>query len=266
MLVITQMEPIAVIFTLPEDGLQAVVKEMGQGQLPVKAFSRDDGTQLATGNLLTIDNEIDPTTGTYKLKAVFDNKDRALWPNQFVNARLLLNTEKGAIVVPTAAIQRGSQGTFVYRVQQGNTVEAEPVTVRLNQGNVTSIASGLNAGDLVVTEGQDRLRAGMTVDPRQATTDADGAPIPGAAGGPAAPADSQASGAPGGPQGFGHGPQGYGQGQDYGHKPQDGSQQGQQFHHDHPQNGGSPDGGSNGYQGKPQSRLGDINGSPVTQQ
>ena len=108
----------------------------------VKALSRDDGTQLATGMLLTIDNQIDQTTGTFRLKAVFDNKDRALWPNQFVNARLLLDTQKDAIV-PSAAIQNGSQGTFVYVVKQDKTVEVRPVTVGVTEGTISSIAKGL---------------------------------------------------------------------------------------------------------------------------
>jgi membrane fusion protein, multidrug efflux system len=179
LIVITQMEPIAVIFTLPEDGLPAVVGGMRAGAaLPVLAFSRDNGTQIATGKLLTIDNQIDPTTGTYKLKAIFENKDRALWPNQFVNARLLLNVERNATIVPAAAIQRGSAGTFVYRVKPDKTVEAQPVMISINQGNVTSIKAGIKPGDEVVTEGQDRLRAGMAVDPHFA--DEQATAIPGA--------------------------------------------------------------------------------------
>ncbi len=118
MLILTQLQPIAVIFTLPEDQLPSVAQRMKQGTLEVDAFSRDDQTKLATGKLLTIDNQIDPTTGTAKLKAVFDNKDNKLWPNQFVNADLLLETRKNSTVVPTAAILRGPQGTFVYAVNR----------------------------------------------------------------------------------------------------------------------------------------------------
>jgi multidrug efflux system membrane fusion protein len=132
----------------------------------VDAFSRDDQTKLATGKLLTIDNQIDQTTGTAKLKAVFDNKDGQLWPNQFVNADLLLETRKGSTVLPTAAILRGPQGTFVYAVKPDKTVEARPVTVSLTQGNTTAITGGLNPGDVVVTDGQDKLQNGSTVEPR----------------------------------------------------------------------------------------------------
>ena len=115
MVVITQLHPIAVIFTLPEDQLQSVREHMKQGTLEVDAYSRDDQTKLATGKLLTIDNQIDQTTGTAKLKAVFDNPDNKLWPNQFVNAHLLLETRKNAITAPASAIQRGPDGTLHLR-------------------------------------------------------------------------------------------------------------------------------------------------------
>jgi len=168
MLILTQLQPIAVIFTLPEDVLPNVARHMKQGTLEVDAFSRDNQTRLATGKLLTIDNEIDPTTGTAKLKAVFDNKDNQLWPNQFVNANLLLETRKNSTVVPTAAILRGPQGTFVYAVKEDKTVEDRAVTVALTQGNVTIVASGLNPGDTVVTDGQDKLQRGSRIVPRAA--------------------------------------------------------------------------------------------------
>jgi multidrug efflux system membrane fusion protein len=166
MLVLTQLEPIAVIFTLPEDVLQSVAQHMRKATLTVDAFSRDDQTKLATGKLLTIDNQIDQTTGTAKLKAVFDNKDSQLWPNQFVNADLLLETRKNSTVLPTAAILRGPQGTFVYAVKADKTVEARQVTVSLTQGNTTAVTSGLSAGDMVVTDGQDKLQTGSTIEPR----------------------------------------------------------------------------------------------------
>src|ERR1035437_7776954 len=166
MLILTQLQPIAVIFTLPEDVLPNVSKHMKQRTLEVDAFSRDDQTKLATGKLLTIDNQIDPTTGTAKLKAVFDNKDNQLWPNQFVNANLLLETRKNSTVVPTAAILRGPQGTFVYAVKPDKTVEAHTVTIALTQGNTTVITSGLNPGDMVVTDGQDKLQTGSKIEPR----------------------------------------------------------------------------------------------------
>jgi membrane fusion protein, multidrug efflux system len=166
LLVITQLQPISVLFTLPEDQLPVVAKRLHQGELPVDAFSRDDLTKIDTGKLQTIDNTIDQTTGTGRLKAVFDNKGNSLWPNQFVNIHLLLETRKNALVVPAAAIQRGPQGTFVYAVKPDQTVEARPVTVALTQNNVTSISSGLNSGDTVVVDGQDKLQAGAKVQPR----------------------------------------------------------------------------------------------------
>src|SRR5579863_3118512 len=170
MLILTQLQPIAVIFTLPEDVLPAVARRMKQGTLEVDAFSRDDQTKLATGKLLTIDNEIDPTTGTAKLKAVFSNTDNQLWPNQFVNTNLLLETRKKSTVVPTAAILRGPQGTFVYAMKPDKTVEDRPVSVALTQGDISIIASGVNPGDVVVTDGQDKLQRGSRVEPRSGST------------------------------------------------------------------------------------------------
>lgn len=166
LLLITQMEPITVIFVLPEDNLNKVAEAMKRGALNVRAMSRDNGTELGTGTLLTIDNTIDQTTGTFKLRAVFDNKDRALWPNQFVNARLLINTEKNATVVSTSAIQNGGNGTFVYTVKPDKTVQVSPVTVGVTEGNLASITEGVSPGDVVVIDGQERLRAGMQVDAR----------------------------------------------------------------------------------------------------
>jgi multidrug efflux system membrane fusion protein len=175
MLILTQLQPIAVIFTLPEDVLRTVSQRMKIGTLEVDAFSRDDQTKIATGKLLTIDNQIDPTTGTAKLKAVFDNKDEQLWPNQFVNADLLLETRKNSTVVPTAAILRGPQGTFVYTVNPDKTVQDHAVTISLTQGDTTVITSGLNPGETVVTDGQDKLQRGSRIEPR-ATTPPSGAP------------------------------------------------------------------------------------------
>jgi multidrug efflux system membrane fusion protein len=166
MLILTQLQPIAVIFTLPEDQLPTVAQHMKNSTLLVEAYSRDYQTKLATGKLLTIDNQIDQTTGTAKLKAVFDNKDNQLWPNQFVNANLLLETRKNSTVLPTAAILRGPQGAFVYAVKTDKTVEARPVTISLTQGNTTVITSGVNPGDMVVTDGQDKLQTGSTIEPR----------------------------------------------------------------------------------------------------
>jgi membrane fusion protein, multidrug efflux system len=166
MLILTQLQPIAVIFTLPEDQLQTVAAHMKNSTLLVEAYSRDNQTKLATGKLQTIDNQIDPTTGTAKLKAVFDNKDNQLWPNQFVNANLLLETRKNSTVVPTAAILRGPQGAFVYAVKPDKTVEARPVAISVTQGNTTVVTGGLAPGDTVVTDGQDKLQTGNKIEPR----------------------------------------------------------------------------------------------------
>jgi len=168
MFVITQLQPIAVLFTLPEDNLQTVSRRMANGTLEVDAFSRDDQTKLATGKLLTIDNQIDQTTGTGRLKAVFDNKDNALWPNQFVNARLLLETQKNSTTIPAAAIQRGPRGTYVFVVKPDNTVDVRDVTLGFTQDNVSVIASGIAPSDVVVTDGQDKLQQGSKIETRPA--------------------------------------------------------------------------------------------------
>ena len=166
LLVITQMQPISVIFTLPEDQLPSVLKRMRAGTLPVDAYSRDDLNKLGIGSLLTIDNQIDQTTGTGKLKAVFDNKDDALWPNQFVNVHLQLDVRKNSTLIPTAAIQRGPQGTYVFVVKPDKTAEVRNVTVAISQNNMAAISEGIEPNDLVVVDGQDKLQAGTHVDPR----------------------------------------------------------------------------------------------------
>ena len=163
MVVITQLHPIAIVFTLPEDQLQAVRQRMKQGTLVVDVYGRDDQTRLSTGKLLTIDNQIDQTTGTAKLKAVFENPENSLWPNQFVNVHLLLETRKDALTMPASAIQRGPQGTFTYVVDAKNTVQVKPVQIALTQGNTVVIESGLQAGDRVVTDGQEKLQPGSRV-------------------------------------------------------------------------------------------------------
>ena len=168
MLLITQLQPITVIFTLPEDNLPSVAHQMEQGQLQVDAYSRDNLSKLGTGQLLTIDNQIDPTTGTGRLKAVFDNKDGALWPNQFVNIQLLLEVRKNATVIPAAAIQRGPQGTFLYVVKPDKTVAVQEVSVAFTQGDISAIDKGLSPGEVVVTDGQDRLQANTKVEFRKA--------------------------------------------------------------------------------------------------
>ena len=170
LLLLTQMHPIAVVFTMPEDNLPTIAQHMRQGALQVDAYSRDDQTKLASGKLLTIDNQIDVTTGTAKLKAVFDNQEQALWPNQFVNCHLLLETRKNSTVVPAAAIQRGPQGTYVFAVKPDKTAEIRYVTVALTEGSLAAITSGLQAGETVVTDGQDKLQAGSHVEPRTGAT------------------------------------------------------------------------------------------------
>ena len=167
MFVITQMQPITAVFTLPEDQLPEVAKHQRQAPLQVDAYSRDDSTKLASGKLLTIDNQIDPTTGTGKLKAVFSNEDSVLWPNQFVNIHLLLDTAKNATVIPSAAVLQGPQGSYVYVVKPDNTVVATTVNVAISEGLQTAIASGIAPNDVVVTDGQDKLQNGSKVEPHQ---------------------------------------------------------------------------------------------------
>ena len=167
LVVITQLQPIAVIFSLPQDQLSGVIAKLhGAGPLPVEAYDRDDTTKVATGKLLTIDNQIDTTTGTYKLKAVFSNEKDNLFPNQFVNVHLLVDTKRNVTIVPATAIARGPQGTYVYLTQKDSRVKIQPVTVTLNSGNSVAIGKGLRAGDTVVIDGQDKLQDGSRIDAR----------------------------------------------------------------------------------------------------
>ena len=169
LLVITEVQPITLVFTLPEDNLPAVLARMkGKQQLTVAAFDREQKQLLANGTLQSIDNQIDPTTGTVKLKAVFANSDGALFPNQFVNARILIDTLRNVTLVPNAAIQRSPQSTFVYTVNPDNTVAAKNVEVKLTQGDQTAIARGLNPGETVVVDGVDKLQPGTKVVARAA--------------------------------------------------------------------------------------------------
>jgi len=162
--VITQLEPITVIFTIPEDNLPAVFDKLKAGaRLPVDAYNREQTKKLAAGSLLTMDNQIDPNSGTVRLRAEFPNKDHGLFPNQFVNARLLLDTKRGTILVPTAAIQRSPQATFVYLVKADQTVTVRPVRLGPTEADTASIDEGLSPGDLVVVEGAERLREGSKV-------------------------------------------------------------------------------------------------------
>jgi len=169
LVVITQLQPIAVIFSLPQDQLPVINSKLHAGaHLPVEAYDRDNTARVASGKLLTIDNQIDSTTGTYKLKAVFDNSDNALFPNQFVNVHLLVDTARNLTVVPTVAIQRGPQGTYVYAVDAGNKVTIRTVTVGQDAGNSVGVSAGLNPGEVVVIDGQDKLQEGSAVNPTQA--------------------------------------------------------------------------------------------------
>jgi multidrug efflux system membrane fusion protein len=169
LLVITQLQPIAVIFSLPQDQLPQVATKLRNGeQLVVDAYDRDDTTKIEAGKLLTIDNQIDTTTGTYKLKAVFNNDRNILFPNQFVNVHLLADVKKNLVIVPASAIQRGPQGTYVYVVQSGNTTKIQTVTIALTTANSVGLSAGLNAGDIVVVDGQDKLQDGSHVNPSTA--------------------------------------------------------------------------------------------------
>lgn len=212
LLVVTQLQPITVVFTLPEDHLPDVLDLTRKGKaLTVEAYDRSGANHLATGKVLTVDNQIDTTTGTVKVKAVFDNKDGALFPNQFVNIRLILEQRPNAIVIPAAGLLSGSQGNFVYLVKPGDPpadlqgprpqgqggaargsrgggasdaagagpaegrnqphfyVEARTVKVDLTEGTQVILSSGLSAGDVIVVDGQEKLRPGSRVSPRQST-------------------------------------------------------------------------------------------------
>lgn len=195
LLVVTQLQPIAVIFTLPEDQLPEVLKRTRAGdKLVVEAYDRADATHLASGSLLTVDNQIDTTTGTVKAKAVFENRDGALFPNQFVNVRLILQEKKNAVVIPASALQTGTQGNFVYLLKQGEPpanlvekknsdgpptielpenktnyyVEAQTVNVELTEGTQIILNGGVKPGDQIVVDGQEKLKNGSKVFPRTA--------------------------------------------------------------------------------------------------
>jgi len=164
LVIITQLQPITVIFTIPEDSIPAVLEQLRRGvRLPVEAYDREQRKRLAEGALLTIDNEVDPTTGTVRLKAQFPNTDNRLFPSQFVNARLRLETRRGATVVPTAAIQSSPKGPFVYVVRPDRTVAVRQVHVGVTDGDDVSIERGLAIGEQVVVEGAERLRDGAAI-------------------------------------------------------------------------------------------------------
>ncbi len=164
LLTIIQVQPIAVQFPLPEDSLPQVMRKMRGGQLAVEAFDREMKLKLASGELTTVDNQIDPTTGTVKLKAVFTNRGSELFPNQFVNARLLVDVKKDAIIVPSAAIQKNPQGAFTFVLNQDKTVTMKQVKTGISQGGETSVVEGLEVGEQVVVDGAERLRDGSKVE------------------------------------------------------------------------------------------------------
>jgi multidrug efflux system membrane fusion protein len=179
--VITQLHPITVLFSVPQDSVLRVMKRFGTGEeMQVEAFDRDGRTRLAAGKLATVDNQIDPTTGTVKLRAEFDNTDETLFPNQFVNVQLVVDELKGVTVVPTAGVQRGTVGTYVYVVGADNTVSVRVVETGPSEKGQIVISKGLKPGEVVVVDGVDKLKDGASVELVSRDT---GAPAP-AKGGP----------------------------------------------------------------------------------
>ena len=164
LVILTQIEPISVIFPLPEDNIPAVLKRMKSGaKISVDAYTRDDSAKVASGELSTVDNTVDSSTGEFKLRALFPNADDALFPSQFVVIHMLLDVEHGVTIIPTSAIERGQQGSFVYVVGADSTVAAKPVTLGTTEGERVEVTSGVQAGDRVVVDGADRLKEGMAV-------------------------------------------------------------------------------------------------------
>lgn len=166
--VVTQLDPIAVLFSLPEDDLPLVQDAMKKAPLTVEVFARDGRKSLGKGTVALVDNQINPATGTIKIKATFPNAEHRLWPNQFVKAQLLVSVRSGALVVPAAALQRGPKGTFVYVVEAGQLVAARPVEVDRVQGEIAVLLSGVQPGESVVVDGQFQLKPGGKVLPRAA--------------------------------------------------------------------------------------------------
>jgi multidrug efflux system membrane fusion protein len=166
LVVLTQLDPMAVYITLPEDDLPRVSAAVARGDVPVEAFSRDGNLPLGAGKLRVIDNQINQATATLRLKAELPNPARKLWPNQFVKARLLLETRHDALVLPAPAVQRGPQGTFVYVVGADQTAVMRPIEIELTTGDLAVVRKGVAAGDQVVTEGQNQLRPGAPVQAR----------------------------------------------------------------------------------------------------
>jgi membrane fusion protein, multidrug efflux system len=178
--VLTLLHPISVIFNVPEDSLPQIMARVHAGAvLPVTAFDRANVTQLGAGHFASIDTEVDPTTGTVKVRADFDNKDEALFPSQFVNVQMLLDTLHDVVTIPISAVQRGAPGTYVYLLKDDNTVSVHPVTLGAQDGDLVAVDKGLEPGQRVVTDGADRLRDGAKVlvpDARAARPAADAHP------------------------------------------------------------------------------------------
>jgi multidrug efflux system membrane fusion protein len=193
LVVITQMDPISVVFTIAEDQLQVVLKKMAAGQtLEVDAYDRTANTKIAQGSLTTLDNQIDPTTGTLKLRAIFANAMGTLFPNQFVNARLLVQEKHGVTLVPTAAIQKNSNATYVYVVKADSTVTLRPITVDTAEGDDTQVTSGLMPGEVLVMTGVDKLEEGSKVSVQAPSANAPAGAAPAAK--PAAKPSAQKTG------------------------------------------------------------------------
>jgi len=161
--VVTQMQPISIVFTLPEDELLPINKALAAGAVPVTALSRDDKTQLDTGTLSLIDNQIDPNTATMRLKAVFPNQQNTLWPGQFVNVRVLVQQQEDVLTLPAAAVQHGPDGLFTYVVKPDSTVEMRPLKTGEDGDGLVVVTDGLSAGERVVTSNQYRLQPGARV-------------------------------------------------------------------------------------------------------
>src|SRR5262249_19623308 len=166
LVVITELDPAALFVTLPEDVLPQVTAAMQRGQVPVEACGRDGMVRLGSGTLFVIDNQINQATATLRLKCKLPNPERKLWPNQFVKARLLVDTRPGATVIASSAVQRGPQGTFVYVAGAGDKAEQRPVEIALTVGDIAVVQKGLQVGERVVVEGQSQLRPGSAVQMR----------------------------------------------------------------------------------------------------
>jgi multidrug efflux system membrane fusion protein len=164
--IITQLDPMAVLFTLPQDDLARISKQFAEGPLVVEAYNRDGAARLATGSLELVDNQVNQATATIRLKAIFPNPNKSLWPNQFLKTRLLLLTEKDALVVPAAAVQRGPQGTFVYVVGKDQTAVLRPVELGATVDQLAIVTKGVAPGEQVVVEGQNQIKPGAKVAPR----------------------------------------------------------------------------------------------------